>query len=114
MSKTISGVFLEAGVYTLEDLKSLIDCVSLVKIHSEVAHNRSIYPQPDIKISLSSWDLPPRVINQLKAEGIHTVAALIECHYIDFLKMPNIGRKSAMQIVEEANKHGFEIKGQPE
>jgi DNA-directed RNA polymerase alpha subunit len=113
MSKTIPGVFLEAGIYTLEDLKSLIDCASLVKIHSWVAHNRSLYPQPDLEISLSAWDLPPRVINQLRFEGIHTVAALIECTYSDFLKMPNIGRKSTKQLIEEANKHGFQIKGQP-
>lgn len=113
MSKTIPGVFLEAGIYTLEDLKSLMDCASLVKIHSGIAHKRSLYPQPDISISLSSWELPPRVINQLRAEGIHTVAALLDCHYVDFLKMPNIGRKSTNQIVEEANKHGFQIQGQP-
>ena len=113
MSKTIPGVFLEAGVYTLEDLKSLMDCASLVRIHSEVAHKKSLYPRPDITISISSWDLPPRVMNQLQAEGIYTVAALLDCYYKDFLKMPNIGRKSARQIVEEANKHGFQIKGQP-
>jgi DNA-directed RNA polymerase alpha subunit len=113
VSKTIPGVFLEAGIYTLEDLKSLIDCVSLVKIHSGIAHKRSIYPDSDIKISLSTWELTPRIVNQLKAEGIYTVAALIDCSYMEFLKMPNIGRKSAMQIIEEANRHGFQIKGQP-
>ena len=113
MLKTIPGIFLEAGVYSLYDLKRLAECATLIKVCSNEANERSIYPAPDPTVSLSGWDLPTRCINVLKAEGIFTPSELIQYRYVDLLKMINMGRKSANDIVAEANKRGFRLKGQP-
>jgi len=114
MFKTIPGVFLEAGVYSLHDLKMLIECATLITTCSNEAHERSIYPPPDPAVSLSAWFLSVRCLNVLKANGIFTPSELVLHTYTDLLKMINMGRKSANEIVAEANKHGFRIKGQPE
>jgi DNA-directed RNA polymerase alpha subunit len=113
MLKTIPGVFLEAGVYSLYDLKRLMECATLIKACSNEANERSIYPSPDPAVSLSAWDLSVRCLNVLKAEGIFTPSELVQYTYTDLLKMINMGRKSANEIVAEANKHGFRIKDQP-
>jgi len=112
MLKTIPGIFLEAGVYSLYDLKALMECATLIKACSNEANERSIYPPPDPMVSLSGWDLSTRCINVLKAEGIFTPSELTQYRYEDLLKMINMGRKSADEIVAEANKRGFRLKGQ--
>ncbi len=112
MLKTIPGIFLEAGVYSLYDLKRLMECATLIKTCSNEANERSIYPAPDPTVSLSGWDLPVRCVNVLKAEGIFTPSELIQYTYTDLLKLVNMGRKSANDIVAEANKRGFKLKGQ--
>ena len=60
--------------------------------------------------SLNDWGLTVRVENCLRADGINTLAKLLTYTQSDLLRIPNMGRKSVKEVVQEAARHGFTIK----
>jgi len=60
--------------------------------------------------SLSDWDFTVRVENCLRADGIDTVAKLMTYTQSDLKRIPNMGRISVKEVVEEAARRGFTIK----
>jgi DNA-directed RNA polymerase alpha subunit len=60
--------------------------------------------------SFDDWELTVRVENCLRADGINTVAKLLTYTQSDLLRIPNMGRKSVKEVVQEAARHGFTIK----
>ena len=60
--------------------------------------------------SLSDWGFTVRLENCLRADGIDTVAKLLMYTQSDLLRIPNMGRVSVKEVVEEAARRGFTIK----
>ncbi|MFC0790845.1 DNA-directed RNA polymerase subunit alpha C-terminal domain-containing protein [Pasteurella multocida] len=61
-------------------------------------------------ISLESLDFTPRTYNILMAEGIDSVAKLMERSQIELLKHPKIGKKTLTEIKDALAHHGFQLK----
>ena len=56
--------------------------------------------------------LTVRAQNCLKADGITTITQLQKCTENRLLKIPNLGRKSLKEIIEEMARHGYKLKDQ--
>lgn len=72
---------------------------------------------PDIEFNDSSntgkidiW-FTNRTFNCLKSENISTIRDLVSKTHNDLLKIPNLGRKSLKEIVDELAKHNLHLKG---
>jgi DNA-directed RNA polymerase alpha subunit len=52
-----------------------------------------------------------RTFNCLKSENISTIRDLVGKTHNDLLKIPNLGRKSLKEIVDELAKHNLNLKG---
>ena len=57
--------------------------------------------------------LTSRSVNCLRAENIHTITQLISCSEFNLLKIPNLGRKSLKEIIEQLDARGLKLRGQP-
>jgi len=73
---------------------------------------------PDIEFNDSSTIGKPfhiwftnRTFNCLTSEGIKTIRDLVGKSHNDLLKIPNFGRKSLKEVVEELAKHNLHLKG---
>ena len=59
---------------------------------------------------IASLELTTRSWNCLRAEGIFTIAQLLECTGNELLLTPNFGRKSLKEIIEKLEARGLKLK----
>lgn len=57
-------------------------------------------------------ELTVRSEHCLKAEGIYTVSQLLKYSDIGLLRLPNLGRKSLREIIEQLDARGLKLRGQ--
>jgi DNA-directed RNA polymerase subunit alpha len=62
---------------------------------------------------IENLNLTIRSANCLRAENIHTVLQLLTYRENDLLKLPNFGRKSLKEIIEQLDARGLKLRGQP-
>jgi hypothetical protein len=65
-----------------------------------------------IDIEIKNTELSIRTKNSLRFAGIHHVGVLVLCEAWELMRIPNIGRKSAEEIIEYLNQLGYSLKGQ--
>ena len=68
-----------------------------------------LYTNAIRKLTLERLDLTVRAYNTLKRGGITTLDDLLTCSLGDLLKIKNIGRKSAVEVVEKLSMMMFHI-----
>lgn len=60
--------------------------------------------------SIEELDLTARAYNCLKSAGVNKVSDIIKCTYEDLLKIRNLGRLSANEVVQKLADYGFKLK----
>jgi len=68
--------------------------------------------QEIINIDIKETSLPVRVKNCLAAGNIKNVEQLLQLEVWQLKRIPNLGMKSAKEIIEYVNSLGYELKGQ--
>jgi hypothetical protein len=63
-----------------------------------------------LDLLVSELDLNKRVMNCLLAHGIRKVKDLVDCHRIDLIKMPNLGKKSITNVCDALADVGLSLK----
>ena len=75
-----------------------------IKLHNELSKVCYDIPIDDLEIS-------PRAKNALSAQGISTVAQLVQLGYHDIKNMKNIGRKTTEDIIVNLYFGGYTYRG---
>ena len=61
---------------------------------------------------IEKLELTVRSEHCLKAEGIYTITQLLKYSDIGLLRLPNLGRKSLREIIEQLDARGLKLRGQ--
>jgi DNA-directed RNA polymerase alpha subunit len=61
---------------------------------------------------IEKLELTVRSEHCLKAEGIYTITQLLTYSDIGLLRVPNLGRKSLREIIEQLDARGLKLRGQ--
>lgn len=93
------------------ELKTAIDSIVEIAKKLEIdLSTRDIMP-PVKDIPIEHLDLSVRSYNVLKRAGYNTLESVCELSMNDFLRLRNIGKKSAEEILEKIKEHGLELHG---
>jgi DNA-directed RNA polymerase alpha subunit len=65
-----------------------------------------------VEDGIEKLELTVRSEHCLKAEGIYTITQLLTYSDIGLLRVPNLGRKSLREIIEQLNARGLKLRGQ--
>ena len=64
-----------------------------------------------LDVSIDGLALSMRATNALHKVGVHTIRSLIEIHPFDFMRIDDIGSKTASEIVGVLYYHGYTYQG---
>jgi DNA-directed RNA polymerase alpha subunit len=65
-----------------------------------------------VEDGIEKLELTVRSEHCLKAEGIYTITQLLKYSDIGLLRLPNLGRKSLREIIEQLDARGLKLRGQ--
>ena len=65
-----------------------------------------------VEDGIEKLELTVRSEHCLKAEGIYTITQLLTYSDIGLLRVPNLGRKSLREIIEQLDARGLKLRGQ--
>jgi DNA-directed RNA polymerase alpha subunit len=69
-------------------------------------------PEVVVEGDIEKLELTVRSEHCLKAEGIYTITQLLKYSDIGLLRLPNLGRKSLKEIIEQLDARGLKLRGQ--
>ena len=94
-------------------MKVIFEADSWEELHKFQNQNAIQKPQKalPLDVSIDGLELSVRANAVLHKFGVHTIRSLIEIHPFDFIKLNEIGSKTAFEILGVLYYHGYTYQG---
>ena len=95
--------------FTKDVVEMKVDKDALAEIKSATAEKESALLDAGM-VGLESMGFPRRALNVFKEQGINNVAQLSRMSRVDLMRLPNLGRKTLVEIIKVIGKYNLELR----
>jgi len=97
---------LEIEIEIAQELRRLAE---IERKYNEIMAGRFILNSPEDDFKFFNIEIPRRLSNIIKYEGVYTISALVAMTRNDLIKLPNMGVNSICEIEKALGRRGLKL-----